>query len=234
MIKDRAITVVMAEDNLLVREGVRGILAADPGLELLAVCADADALREAIAEHHPDVVVTDIHMPPGMSDEGIQVAQQLRATSPSTGVVVLSSRDDSQYAIDLLEGGAQGRAYLLKERVGVPGQLVNAVREVAHGGSVIDPRIVELLMTKPTSRTSTALAHLTPRELEVLAAMARGSNNSSIAAELFLTVRGVERHINALFGKLGLGEEPDYHRRVRAVLLYLADAGVDLEPLQRT
>lgn len=217
----------MAEDNLLVRNGVRDILVDEPDLELRAVCADATELRAAIVEHAPDVVVTDIHMPPDLDDDGIRVAQELRRDHPSTGVVVLSSRDDPQHALDLLADGAHGRAYLLKERVAEPGQLVDAVRQVAAGGSIIDPRVVEGLIrtsTRPHQATPSAVAQLSPREAEVLAAMAGGANNAAIAAQLFLTVRAVERHINAIFAKLGLTDEPDYHRRVRAVLLYLSDA----------
>ena len=219
------ISVVMAEDNLLVREGVRGILAAEPDIRIVAVCGNADELRTAVATHHPDVVVTDIHMPPDLSDDGIRVARDLRRERPGTGVVVLSSRDDPQHAIDLLEDGAHGRAYLLKERVAEPGQLVDAVRQVAAGGSVIDPRVVDALLkaaSRPSASATPTLASLSPRETEVLTAMAGGANNTAIAAQLFLTVRAVERHINSIFAKLGLGEEPDYHRRVRAVLLFLA------------
>lgn len=219
------ISVVMAEDNLLVREGVRGILAAEPDIRIVAVCGNADELRTAVATHDPDVVVTDIHMPPDLSDDGIRVARDLRRQRPATGVVVLSSRDDPQHAIDLLEDGAHGRAYLLKERVAEPGQLVDAVRQVAAGGSVIDPRVVDALLRAASRASATAtptLAALSPRETEVLTAMAGGANNTAIAAQLFLTVRAVERHINSIFAKLGLGEEPDYHRRVRAVLLFLA------------
>ncbi|RKS80154.1 DNA-binding NarL/FixJ family response regulator [Motilibacter peucedani] len=221
------IRVVMAEDNLLVREGVRGILAAEPGLELVAVCADATELRSAVAAHDPDVVVTDIHMPPLLDDDGIAVARELRRDRPGTGVVVLSSRDDPQHALDLLQEGAAGRAYLLKERVAEPGQLVAAVQEVARGGSVIDPRVVESLLgagSRPRTPAGPRLGLLSPREREVLELMATGANNAAIAARLHVTVRGVERHINALFGKLGLGAEPDYHSRVRAVLLYLAQS----------
>lgn len=221
------ITVVMAEDNLLVREGVRGILDASAAVTLMAVCANAAELRAAIAEHSPDVVVTDIHMPPDLADDGIRIARELRRDRPTVGVVVLSSRDDPQHALDLLEDGASGRAYLLKERVAQPGQLLNAIREVAGGGSVVDPRIVESLIhasTRAHASTPSALDSLSARERDVLAAMARGGNNTAIAAELFITVRAVERHINSLFAKLGLTEEPDYHRRVRAVLLYLAES----------
>lgn len=221
------ISVVMAEDNLLVREGVRGILASAADLDLRAVCADAAELRAAIEEHDPDVVVTDIHMPPLLADDGIVVARELRRDRPTVGVVVLSSRDDPQHALDLLEGGSGSRAYLLKERVAEPGQLVEAVRQVARGGSVVDPWVVESLIASST-RTRTqgpsAVAQLSPRERDVLALMATGANNQAIAANLHLTVRGVERHINALFAKLGLGAEPDYHHRVRAVLLYLAES----------
>ena len=217
------LTIVLAEDNLLVREGVRGLLAADAGLTVAAACADADELRRAIKEFAPDVVVTDIHMPPGLSDEGIQVARELRQDSPATGVVVLSSRDDPQHALDLLEYGSSGRAYLLKERVAEPGQLLNAVNEVAAGGSVIDPRVVENLVRAGHRPAGSPLSKLTPRELEVLAEMAQGRTNGAIAQRLFLTVRGVERHINALFAKLGMSDDADAHHRVRAVLLYLSE-----------
>src|ERR1700712_2450526 len=219
----RMLTVVLAEDNLLVREGVRGLLAADPGLAVLAACADADELRAAIKEFRPDVVGTDIHMPPGLTDEGIQVARELRRDSPQTGVVVLSSRDDPQHALDLLEHGSSGRAYLLKERVAEPGQLLGAVNEVARGGSVIDPQVVETLVRAGARPPGSPLTKLTPRELEVLAEMAQGRTNTAIAQRLFLTVRGVERHINALFAKLGLSDDQTAHHRVRAVLLYLSE-----------
>lgn len=217
------LSIVLAEDNLLVREGVRGILSADPNLDVVASCADADALRAAIVEFGPDVVVTDIHMPPGLTDEGIQVARELRSSRPEVGVVVLSSRDDPQHALDLLEMGSSGRAYLLKERVAEPGQLLDAVNEVARGGSVIDPQVVEGLVRTGTRAPGSPLMRLTPRELEVLAEMAQGRTNTAIAERLFLTVRGVERHINALFAKLGLTDDQTVHHRVRAVLLYLSE-----------
>jgi DNA-binding NarL/FixJ family response regulator len=217
------LSIVLAEDNLLVREGVRGVLSADPNLKVVAACADATELRLAIKEFNPDVVVTDIHMPPGLTDEGIQVARELRRDRPEIGVVVLSSRDDSQHALDLLEHGSSGRAYLLKERVAEPGQLLNAVNEVARGGSVIDPQVVENLVRVGARPPGSPLTKLTPRELEVLGEMARGHTNTAIAQHLFLTVRGVERHINALFAKLGLASDQDSHHRVRAVLLYLSE-----------
>jgi DNA-binding NarL/FixJ family response regulator len=217
------LSVVLAEDNLLVREGVRSILSASGELDVVASCADADELRAAISQFEPDVVVTDIHMPPGLTDEGIQVARELRRDRPKIGVVVLSSRDEPQHALDLLENGSAGRAYLLKERVGKPGQLLHAVQEVAAGGSVIDPQVVEKLVRTRSRPTSSPLAALTPRELEVLAEMAQGRTNGAIAQRLFLTVRGVEGHIRTLFAKLGMGAEADIHHRVRAVLLYLSE-----------
>lgn len=220
---DKVLSVVLAEDNLLVREGVRGVLAGGSGITVVASCRDADELRAAICEHRPDVVVTDIHMPPRLSDDGIQVARELRETSPRIGVVVLSSRDDPQHALDLLESGSAGRAYLLKERVAEPGQLVAAVRAVASGGSVVDPQVVENLVRARSRPAESPMARLTRRETEVLAEMASGATNATIAERLFLTTRGVERHINSLFHKLGLKDQEEDHHRVRAVLLYLSE-----------
>jgi len=218
------IRIVLAEDNLLVREGVRRLLEAQDGLELAAVCGDFEALLEAVEREHPDVVITDIRMPPTGTDEGIRAAEQIRASHPEVGVVVLSQYVEPEYALSLLAKGAAGRAYLLKERVSDIEQLVNAVREVARGGSVIDSKVVEALVQARTRKTDSPLRELTPRETEVLAAMAEGKNNAAIAARLFLTERAVEKHINSIFSKLGLQEEKDTHRRVRAALLYLADA----------
>ena len=216
------LSVVLAEDNLLVREGVSALLATAPDIRVAAVCQDADELRRSIVEHEPDVVVTDIHMPPRLEDDGLRVAVELRAQRPRVGVVVLSSRDDPEYALAQMDGGGGGRAYLLKERVAQPGQLLAAVRAVAAGGSVIDDQVVQRLM-QAVRPAGSPLARLSPREMEVLAEMARGANNTIIAERLFLSVRGVERHINSLFSKLGLSEEPSYHHRVQAVLLYLAE-----------
>jgi len=162
-------------------------------------------------------------MPPGNTDEGIQVAQRLRRTSPSTGVVVLSQYSDAEYALRLFEEGASGRAYLLKERVSDVTQLSAAIREVARGGSVVDPRIIEVLIAARERAAESPLRELTPREREVLGAIAQGRNNAAIAANLFLTERAVEKHINAIFSKLGLSEEPDVHKRVRATVIYLAE-----------
>lgn len=224
MLRIVAVRVVLAEDNYLVREGVRQLIEMQPELELLAVCADRDSLLRAVDEHHPDVVLTDIRMPPGNTDEGLQVAARLRSTSPGTGVVVLSQFVEPEYALALLQKGAAGRAYLLKERVADVAQLVNAVQEVARGGSVIDPLVVEALVAARAGESS-PLHTLTPREREVLAEMAQGKNNGAIARALFLTERAVEKHINSIFSKLGLTEEVDVHRRVMATLMYLGAPG---------
>jgi DNA-binding NarL/FixJ family response regulator len=177
----------------------------------------------AAVEHAPDVVVTDIRMPPTMSDEGIRAARELRTLQPKTGVVVLSQYAEPAYALALLEHGSGGRAYLLKERIADPAELVAAIVAVADGGSVIDPRVVEVLVNSRNTKPS-PLDQLTTREKEVLAEMAQGKNNAAIGAALFLSDRAVEKHINALFSKLGLSEEIDVHRRVKAVLVFLSSA----------
>jgi DNA-binding NarL/FixJ family response regulator len=218
-----AIRVVLAEDNYLVREGVRQLIDTQPELELVAVCEDLDSLLGAVAEQRPDVVLTDIRMPPTNTDEGLQAAARLRESSPATGVVLLSQYVESEYALALLEKGAAGRAYLLKERVADVAQLVNAIKEVATGGSVIDPKVVEALVAA-RSRPDSPMDTLTPRERDVLSEMAQGKNNAAIARTLFLTERAVEKHINSIFSKLGLTEEVDVHRRVKATLMYLGQA----------
>ena len=214
--------IVLAEDNFLVREGVSKLIQALPELELVAVCVDKDSLLAAVAEHNPDVVLTDIRMPPTGTNEGLQVADYLREHHPRIGVVVLSQFVEAEYALALLDKGASGRAYLLKERISDVGQLLDAITQVAAGGSVIDPKVVEALVAS-RSRVASPLDTLTPREAEVLAAMAEGKNNAAIATALFLTERAVEKHINSIFSKLALSEEPDVHRRVKATLLYLGE-----------
>ena len=218
------IRVVFADDNYLLREGVKQLIDSQPELELAATATDFASLMAAIEAERPAVVVTDIRMPPTGTDEGIRAAAQIRTSHPEIGVVVLSQYAEPEYALSLLEKGAAGRAYLLKERVSDIDQLVNAIREVARGGSVIDPKVVEALVAARTRKTDSPLRDLTPREQEVLAAMAEGKNNAAIAAQLFLTERAVEKHINSIFSKLGLQEEKDVHRRVRAALLFLAEA----------
>lgn len=214
---------VVADDVLIVREGIVRMLEHDDTFDVVAVCADLPQLLAAVVEHDPDVVLTDIRMPPGFDDEGIQAATALRASHPDVGVVVLSQHNDAAWALELFAGGSERRAYLLKERVADSGQLVAAIQEVARGGSVVDPKVVESLMATHTPRRS-VLDDLTPREREVLAQIAQGKSNAAVAASLYLSVRAVEKHINTLFAKLGLGGEADVHRRVTAVLVYLAES----------
>jgi DNA-binding NarL/FixJ family response regulator len=215
------IRLVLAEDNLLAREGLRGILATAENITVVAVCTDLPELLAAVEEHLPDVVLTDIRMPPTLTDEGVRLAAQLRRTHPTIGVVVLSQYDDPEFALALLEDGSQGRAYLLKERMSEPLQLLAAVSTVANGGSVVDAKVVDTLVRARSSRSP--LASLTPRERDVLAQMATGKDNSAIATALFLTVRAVEKNINGIFSKLGLTEEREVHKRVKAVLVYLTN-----------
>jgi DNA-binding NarL/FixJ family response regulator len=218
-----AVRVVLAEDNYLVREGVRKLIGTEPDLEIVGVCADYDALLATSEEQQPDVVVTDIRMPPTGTDEGIRAAAVLRERNPSTGVVVLSQYSEPAYALAFLDGGSRGRAYLLKERVSDIGQLASAIREVARGGSVIDPVVVDSLVAARAKPPDSPIHRLTPREREILSEMAQGKNNAAVAASLVLSERAVEKHINSIFSKLALSEEPDVHRRVKAVLLFLAD-----------
>ena len=215
--------VVVADDSFIVREGIRELLASVDEIEVVAACSDLESLRAAIQQNRPDVVLTDIRMPPTNSDEGIRMAEELRETAPSIGVVVLSQYADAEYALALLDKGATGRAYLLKERVSDLDQLVNAIREVARGGSVIDAKVVENLIAARSRHQRSALADLTPREREVLAAVAQGKNNAAIAESLHLSERAVEKHINSIFSKLALTEEQAVHRRVKATLIYLAE-----------
>jgi DNA-binding NarL/FixJ family response regulator len=217
--------VILAEDNYLVREGVKSLLESEPDLEVAAVCDDFDSLLSAVATHNPDVVLTDIRMPPTHSNEGIRAAEQLRSTNPQVGVIVLSQYSEPSYALALLEKGSEGRGYLLKERVSDVKQLLGAIREVARGGSVIDPKVVEALVAARSRRAESPLEALTPREREVLSEMAQGKNNAGIAESLVLTERAVEKHINSIFSKLELTEEKEIHRRVKAVLLFLAEQG---------
>ena len=215
-----AIRVILAEDNYLAREGIVRVLESIEDLDLVAAYGDLDTVRAAVERDRPDVVVTDIRMPPSHTDEGIRLADELRTTRPEIGVVVLSQHESPLYALALFDRGADRRAYLLKERVRDQSELGRAVREVASGGSVVDPRIVEGLLSAHT-RTHTPLEELTPRELEILALIAEGRSNTAIAETLVVTKRAVERHINAIFRKLELEESEDVSRRVTAALLYL-------------
>lgn len=216
-----AIRIVLAEDNYLVREGVRRLLETQHDLEVVATCGDLVSLLEAVEAERPDVVLTDIRMPPGGTDEGIQAAERLRETHPETGVVVLSQFSDPQYAMALLEQGSARRAYLLKERVNDLDELVAAIREVAAGGSAIDTKVIDSLVA--VRGEVSRLDALTPREREALAEMARGKNNAAIAASLVITEQSVEKYIHSIFQKLGLSWQADVHRRVKAVLLFLSE-----------
>jgi DNA-binding NarL/FixJ family response regulator len=218
------IRLVLAEDHLIVREGVRRILEAQPDLEIAAVCDDLDSLLAAVATERPDVVITDIRMPPGNADEGIQAAERLRATDPNVGVVVLSQYANPSYALALLESGSARRAYLLKERVQEPEQLVAAIRAVAEGGSVIDPKVVESLVAENARGEESRFNQLTARERDVLREMAAGKSNAAVGESLFLAERSVEKVIHSIFLKLGLTWEADVHKRVKAVILYLAES----------
>jgi DNA-binding NarL/FixJ family response regulator len=218
-----AIRIVFADDHYLVREGVKRLLETEPEIEVVAVCADLESLLESVAAEVPDVVLTDIRMPPTRLDEGIRAAAQLRETHPDVGVVVLSQYADPGYALALLEHGTAGRGYLLKERVDNLAQLVSGIRQVAAGGSVIEPKVVETLVAQKARIDSSPLNELTARERDVLREMAEGKNNAAIARGLFLTERSVENVIHSIFVKLGIGFEPSVHKRVKAVILYLAE-----------
>jgi DNA-binding NarL/FixJ family response regulator len=218
------IRLVLAEDNYLVREGVRRLLETQPDLEIVAVCGDLDSLLAAVAAERPDVVVTDIRMPPDGADEGITAAERLRETNPEVGVVVLSQYANPSYALALLEGGSAGRAYLLKERVEDLEQLVTAIHAVVDGGSVIDPKVVDALVAENARSEQSPLNELTPRERDVLRGMAEGKNNAAIAEALVLSERSVEKVIHSIFLKLGLTWETAVHKRVKAVVLYLAES----------
>ncbi|MDX1447548.1 MAG: response regulator transcription factor [Acidimicrobiia bacterium] len=212
--------VVVAEDDLLVRRGIVALLSTQDDIEVVATVADLDSLLAAVAEQHPDVVLTDIRMPPSHTDEGIRAAASIANRHPGVGVVVLSQYDDPEYAVGLLEDGSEGRGYLLKERVSNVAHLVEALDKVNRGGSYVDPRVIDRLVGANRSEPS-AIKWLTPREREVLAEMARGSDNATIADTLSINIRSVEKHINSIFAKLGLTEESGISKRVAAVLSYL-------------
>jgi DNA-binding NarL/FixJ family response regulator len=218
------IRVVLADDHYLVREGVRRLLETRPEFEVVASCDDLTSLLAAVDSEQPDVVVTDIRMPPSDTDEGIQAAERLRETKPDVGVVVLSQYAEPTYVLALLEGGSGGRAYLLKERVDDLDQLAGAIHAVAEGGSVIDSKVVEGLVAETARGDESPLAQLTARERDVLREMAEGKNNAAIAEALVLTERSVQKVIHSIFLKLDLTWEAAIHKRVKAVILYLAES----------
>jgi len=217
------IRLVLADDHYLVREGILRLLEARPDLDVVAVCDDLSSLLAAVEAERPDVVLTDIRMPPSDTDEGIQAAERLRETHPEIGVVVLSQYANPAYALALFQGGSARRAYLLKERVTDLEELEAAIRAVAGGGSVIDSKVVDALVAENARRDDSPLGQLTPRERDVLREMAEGKNNAAIADALLLTERSVEKVIHSIFLKLGLTWEAAVHKRVKAVILYLAE-----------
>jgi DNA-binding NarL/FixJ family response regulator len=219
--------VALADDNYIIREGLEQLLASGGEIEVLASCADMPSLLAAVEADSPDVVLTDIRMPPDGDDAGIQIASRLRETHPQIGVVVLSQYSEPGFVLRLLDSGSEGRAYLLKERIADRSELTRAIEAVAEGGSVIDPKIVEVLVRARARAESSPLAEMTPRELDVLAAVAEGKSNTAIAEELVLTKRAIEKHINAIFLKLGLTYSPDSEqmsKRVKATLIFLGES----------
>ena len=218
------VRVVFAEDNYLVREGTAALLQSSDEVDLIGTASALGELLTAVEELKPEVVLTDIRMPPTNTTEGIDAARRIRSDHPDIGVVVLSQFAEEEYAYELLKDGAAGLGYLLKERVSNLDELVRALNEVSKGGSVLDPKVVEALVSAKDRMAHSPLAQLTDREREVLEHMAQGQNNASIAKSLFLTERAVEKHINSLFHKLGLSEETDVHRRVMAVLAFLRES----------
>lgn len=217
---DGPIRVAYADDSFLMRQALEAVLDRLDGVEIVAGCADGDALLAAVEEQRPDVVVTDMRMPPSGDDEGLRIANRVRQRHPSLGVVVLTQYAEPRYGLELLQAGTEGRGYLLKERVNDPGQLHAAIEAVSHGGSVFDPAMVQLLVSG-RSRGASALGELTPRERQVLGEMAQGKSNAAIAEHLVLTKKSIEKHVGSIFSKLGLPEEQVVSRRVAAVLLYL-------------
>ncbi len=227
---DQPIRVVVAEDSYVIREFLATTLGRAPEVELVAVCSNGKELDAAITSQHPDVVITDIRMPPSGGEEGIRVAARLRETDPEVGVVVISQYAEPAYAIALLDKGSGRRAYLLKERIRNRDELIGAIEVVARGGSVIDPTIVDVLIKARTRLAQSPLTELTPRERQLLAQIAEGKSNAAIAESLVLTKRAVEKHINAIFAKLNLPETQQVSRRVKATLMYLAEEDEDRPP----
>ncbi len=219
--------IAFADDSYLMREAIGQVLGGPAGMDVVAVCDDGDSLLEAVDHEVPDVVVTDLRMPPGGDGEGIRIAHRLRETHSQIGVVVLSQYAEPHHGAALMAHGAEGRAYLLKDRVHDHEELRTAIEIVARGGSLIDPRMLELLLSAQGRRHDSPLNELTPRERDVLGGMAQGKSNAAIAKSLVVTTRAVEKHVGSIFLKLGLPDESVVSRRVSAVLLYLADGPIE-------
>jgi DNA-binding NarL/FixJ family response regulator len=224
------IRVIVAEDAYVIREFLTATMRSSPEVELVAVCSNGKELQTAIATWNPDVVITDIRMPPSGAEEGIRVAAALRETHPEVGVVVLSQYSEPSYALALLDQGSSRRAYLLKERIRNRDELIGAIQAVARGDSVIDPMIVDVLIEARAKASESKLSELTPRERELLAEIASGKSNGAIAESLVLTKRAVEKHVNSIFSKLNLPETEDVSRRVKATLIYLSEEGSETGP----
>lgn len=216
-----ALRVVVADDNVFIRNGIAAMIDTIDDMELVAECSDLPELRSAVADHEPDLVVTDIQMPPTLTDEGIVAAIEIRAERDDVGVLVLSQYVEPEYVMMLFEGGSDGLGYLLKERVADLDEFERAIRSVASGQSAVDPKVVDVLVSSRSQRPS-EIDQLTPRETEVLGLIAEGLNNAAIANRLVLGDKAVAKHINGIFSKLGLSEEDEVHRRVKAVLVWLA------------
>ena len=215
---------ILADDNYLVRKGTAALLGETDEVDVVALVEDGPGLLRAVAETAPDAVITDVRMPPTWTDEGLRAAREIRRRHPDTGVVVLSQYAEPADVVDLLSGGVSGLGYLLKERIADVDELVTALRAVCRGGSALDPRVVEALVARRQEQDRSPLNGLSERELGVLREMATGKSNAAIARTLYISERAVEKHTNALFGKLGVGEEPDVNRRVLAVLRFLEAA----------
>jgi DNA-binding NarL/FixJ family response regulator len=221
------VRVVVAEDSYMIREFLISVLNSASDLELVGVCTTSRELQLAVSSLHPDVIVTDIRMPPAWTDDGIRIAARLRETNPEIGVVILSQYADPSYALALLARGTQRRSYLLKERIRNSNDLIAAIKAVAEGGSVIDPAIVDVLIEARSKAAHSRLSHLTPRERQLLGEIAAGKSNAAIATSLFLTKRAVEKHVNSIFAKLDLPETEDVSRRVAAALIYLSEEAAE-------
>lgn len=216
-----ALRVLIADDSYLIREGLRQLLALAPQIRVVGQCVDEPSLLAAVDAEAPDVVVTDIRMPPTQTDEGMRIARRLRQTHPGVGVVVLSQHESAVYAADLLDGGAAGRGYLLKDRIHDLDHLVSTLTAVAAGECRIDARLVDELVARQRRTQHSLLGELTPRQRDILADVAQGKSNLAIARDRDLTLRAVEKHVSEIFGRLGLANDETMSRRVRATLLYL-------------
>ena len=219
-----ALRIVVAEDNMLVREGLVRLLSTAPDIEVAASVGDYDSVLAAVEEQRPDVVVTDIRMPPRMADEGVRIALELRISHPDTGVVVVSQYSEASHIVRLFRDGSDRRAYLLKERLHDRATLLSAVRSVAAGASSVDPRIIDVLVQTRSGARRSQLDALTGREREVLADIAEGKSNTAIAESLFVERRSVEKLVNSIFHKLHLADSEDVSKRVKAALLFLAES----------